>query len=63
MKSRYNKETIINFADRLGYKLELIGVNNRIYLIKDDVRLFRNSYIKTYQYLYGIERKIKKQVS
>ena len=63
MRTRYNKELIVNFADRLGYKLEVVGINNRVYLIKENIRHFCNGYNKAYQYLYNKQRRIKKQVS
>jgi len=57
MKCKYSKELILQIANRLGYGLELVGINNRIYLIKNNERLFQKGYNQTYQYLYNKNRK------
>ena len=49
------KSTVKNLANKLGYDLE---VNySAIYLIKEDMKIFRKSYSLAYNYLYRLEHR------
>ena len=47
--------TVKNLANKLGYELEVN--HSSIYLVKNDMKIFRRSYSLAYNYLYRLEHR------
>lgn len=55
MKRRCKKETIVKMASDLGFSLSTDC--GRVYLIKENNKIMKHGFAKTYDYLYNIKKK------
>ena len=55
MKRIYKKETIIKMAGDLGFSLYTNC--GRVYLMKENNKIIKHGFVKTYDYLYNIKKR------
>ena len=60
MSGKATKSGTISIAEKLGYKVEVVG--SRVHLIKGEKRLMQKSFNQAYHYLYMKDYRARKKL-